>query len=130
MQERTNISKIKTGIIPVKQHFLGEKKTLDKEAICVFVATGFFLDQVTYYKEQKVLKPACIYDIDARTQEILSEESYFKWHYSPVDRPFKQIVDEFAELFETIIKEQVEDKKVIYRQKSGKTNKVFLKNKF
>ena len=98
------MTRIKTDIIPQKPTFIGERSTLDKKAICVFVATGFFLDQDTYYKEQQVLKPACKYEIDTTTHKILSEKTYFKWHYSPVDRPFKQIIDEFAELFETIIK--------------------------
>ena len=33
---------IKNPIIPSKPIFIGEKKTLDYEAICIFVATGFF----------------------------------------------------------------------------------------
>ncbi len=91
--------------------FIGEKKTLDYEAICVFAATGFFLDQDTYYKEQKALKPAHDYEIDG--DKILSERPYFKWHYAPIERPLTRVVKEFADLFETIIKEQVGDKNVI-----------------
>lgn len=130
MQEIDNISKFKTGIIPIEPTFVGYKQTLDKRAICIFMATGFFLDQDTYYKEQKVLKPGCKYEINTTTQKILSEEAYFKWHYSPVDRPFKQIVDEFAELFETIIKEQISDNKVILPLSGGldsRTQAVALK---
>ena len=98
-------------IIANASTFIGEKKTLDYEAICVFAATGFFLDQDTYYKEQKTLKPAYEYEIDGN--KILSERPYFKWHYSPIERPLTRVVKEFADLFEIIIKEQVGDKKVI-----------------
>ena len=54
----------KNQIIATKPTFIGEMKTLNYEAICVFAATGFFLDQDTYYKEQLALKPAHEYEID------------------------------------------------------------------
>ncbi len=101
----------KNPIIATKTTFIGEKKTLNYEAICVFAATGFFLDQDTYFKEQKALKPAHEYEMEGNT--ILSERPYFKWHYAPIERPLTRVVKEFADLFETIIKEQVGDKKVI-----------------
>ena len=107
----------KTPIIPNKAILVGEKKTLDHEAICVFVATGFFLDNDTYFKEQKALKPATSYTIDENT--IVTEAAYFKWHYTPVERSLNQIVQEFAQLFETIIKEQVENKTVILPLSGG-----------
>lgn len=130
LQETNNISKIKTGIIPVQQTFVGKKESLHKEAICIFVATGFFLDQDTYYKEQKVLRPACHYEINTAKQEVFSETPYFKWHYSPIERPFNEIVNEFTELFELIIKEQVADRKVILPLSGGldsRTQAVALK---
>jgi hypothetical protein len=107
----------KNPIIPNKSTFVGEKNTLDYEAICVFAATGFFLDDNTYYKEQKTLKPAHEYTID--TNKISSSKPYFKWHYTPVERPLNEIVKEFATLFEAIIKEQVGDKKVILPLSGG-----------
>lgn len=73
---------LKTPIIPNKSIFVGEKKTLNYEAICVFAATGFFLDQDTFFKELQVVKPASNYDIE--NNNIKNESAYFKWHYSPV----------------------------------------------
>ncbi|WP_339887758.1 asparagine synthase-related protein [uncultured Flavobacterium sp.] len=108
---------IKNKIIPSEPIFVGEKKMLDYEAICVFVATGFFLDDDTYFKELKVLKPATNYSVEK--DKIVAEESYFKWHYSPVDRPLKQIVQEFSVLFEAIIKEQVQNNTVILPLSGG-----------
>jgi asparagine synthetase B (glutamine-hydrolysing) len=107
----------KNPIIPDASIFRGTQKTLDYEAICVFAATGFFLDDDTYFKEQKVLKPATSYTIEEN--KIISEVTYFKWHYSPVERPLTQIVNEFAQLFEAIIKEQVQDKTVILPLSGG-----------
>ncbi|MNF54106.1 Asparagine synthase [compost metagenome] len=111
------IKRIITDIIPSQSTFVGEPKTLDYQAICVFAATGFFLDQDTYYQEQKVLQPARNYQIENNT--ILSEEPYFEWHYTPIERPLSQIVQEFAVLFESIIKEQVGDQKVILPLSGG-----------
>lgn len=107
----------KNPIIPNASIFMGTQKTLDYEAICVFAATGFFLEDDTYFKEQKVLKPATSYNIEEN--KIVSETTYFNWHYSPVERPLKQIVQEFEQLFETIIKEQVKDKTVILPLSGG-----------
>jgi hypothetical protein len=107
----------KSPIIPNKATFVGEKKTLDYKAICIFAATGFFLDDDTYYKEQKALKPAHEYQIES--DNIVTEKPYFKWHYSPVERPLSQIVSEFAALYETIIKEQVGNKRVILPLSGG-----------
>ncbi len=110
---------LKTPIIPTKSTFFGKKSALDYKAICVFVATGFFLDQDTYYTEQKVLKPGYDYEIDEVSKEIISEKPYFKWHYTPRERTLSQITSEFAVLFETIIKEQISDKKVILPLSGG-----------
>jgi hypothetical protein len=107
----------KTDIIPSKPNLIGSKTTLDQKAICVFAAAGFFLDQDTYFKEQKALKPAHEYQIDEDV--IISAKPYFKWHYSPIERPFEQIVQEFAALFEKIIDEQVGDRKVILPLSGG-----------
>lgn len=108
---------IKTDVIPSKPTFIGQEEKLDHKAICVFAATGFFLDDDTYYEKQKVLKPAHSYQIE--NNSAVSVESYFQWHYSPVERPLEQIVQEFAQLFETIIAEQVGDKKVILPLSGG-----------
>lgn len=109
--------KVRTSIIPSKPTFVGFEKTIDKKAICIFAATGFFLDQDTYFEEQKVLRPGFDYTIEEG--KITAQSQYFKWHYNPVERPFEQVVKEFAELFETIIHEQVGDKKVILPLSGG-----------
>ena len=51
---------IKTPIIPTHQHIVNVEETpvLDKKAICIFAATGFFLDTDTYWTNKKVLSPA------------------------------------------------------------------------
>lgn len=108
---------IKSKIIPSKAFFIGEESSLDRKAICIFAATGFFLDDDTFFKDKKVLKPAKEYQIEG--EKIISANTYFKWHYSPIDRSFEQVVNEFAELFENIIKEETSGKKIILPLSGG-----------
>ncbi len=110
---------IKTDIIPFVLHFIGKKDSIDRKAICIFAATGFFLDDDTYFVGQKALRPATNYTLSDDNNSIVKEETYFKWHYTPIERPFDQIVDEFTSLFETIIDEQVKDKNVILPLSGG-----------
>ena len=109
---------IKTNIIPSKPIFIGEKTNLDYKAICVYTALGFFLDDDSYFVEQKALKPATHYTFDTQ-HKVVSETVYFQWNYNPIERSFDQVVAAFTELFETIIQEQVQDKKVILPLSGG-----------
>jgi hypothetical protein len=114
------LKSIKTQIIPSKQQFftIDAPKELDVKAICSFAATGFFLDDDTYWKHQKVLQPASDYSFDANGT-LLSSAPYFKWHYTPRSISFEQVLDEFEVLFDTIIKKQTHGKKVILPLSGG-----------
>ena len=113
------MNKIKTTIIPINPNFyqLETKKELDLKAICFFIATGFFLDTDTYWKNKKVLKPAHIHTFE--NNQLIHSEPYFKWHYSPRDITFEQALEEFTDLFEKIIQEHTKDKKVILPLSGG-----------
>lgn len=122
---------VKTPIVPLENIFAKNNKahTLHKEAICVFLATGFFLDTDTYWKDKIVLKPATINHID--NQGVLKQSKpWFKWHYTPRDITFDQTLKEFTALFHSIIDEQVGNKKVILPISGGldsRTQAVALK---
>ena len=120
----------RNNIIPVKPLFQGVRKNIDKKAVAIFTATGFFLDQDTYYKEQRALKPGHNYSVD-QFGNYDEGTPYFNWSYNPIDRPFDQIVEEFKQLFEEIIKEQTNGVKVILPLSGGldsRTQAVALKN--
>ncbi|MEP5934969.1 MAG: asparagine synthetase B family protein, partial [Winogradskyella arenosi] len=108
---------IKTPIIPIQPTFVGTPNSLDYKAICIFSALGFFLDNDTYFLEQKALKPGHVYNIEGDT--IVNETPYFSWHYTPKERSFSQVVLEFGTLFESIIKEQTQGKQVILPLSGG-----------
>lgn len=110
---------VQTPILPVAPYFVGNPQKLDYRAICVFAATGFFFDQDTYFEGQKVLRPGTHYTLDSEKGTVLSEEPYFEWHYAPVERSFETVVQEFATLFESLIAEQVADRKVILPLSGG-----------
>lgn len=105
---------MKNPIIPVNQQIIkveGEHK-LDYKAICCFAVIGFFLDNDTYYEDEKVLRAASTFH-DGK------EEIYFKWFYDPVERKLDDIVDEFAAIFEGISNRLLEGKKIILPLSGG-----------
>ncbi len=114
--------KITTSIIPEKQTVVaikGEPKSLDLKAICVFIATGFFLDDDTFWKHKKVLRPGTENVLDENGY-LVSSSQYFNWVYNPDETlSFSDTVDAFGELFEGVINRQVEDKKVILPLSGG-----------
>lgn len=111
---------IKTNIIPVQPTFAKVKAAheLDYEAICIFAATGFFLDQDTYWKDEKVLRPGHTTTLDD-DGFIVKSTPWFKWHYTPRDISLSHAVTEFTNLFETIVNEQSQNKKVILPLSGG-----------
>ena len=108
--------KNRIDIIPDTNYFYGEKSELDYKAICIYAATGFFLDNDTYFLNEKIIRPACDYSTE---NGILVEKPYFKWKYQPRDITLKQATEEFLELFENIIRDQTGDKKVILPLSGG-----------
>lgn len=110
----------KTPIIPEKQTFakVDAPHELDLKAICVFSAIGFFLDDDTYWKDMKVLRPASHHTYDAQGK-LIESLPWFKWHYSPRDISFEQALDEYSHLFETIMAEQAYQKTVILALSGG-----------
>lgn len=99
---------IKTNIIPTHQEFVKVRAPheLDRKAICIFAATGFFLESDTYWKDQKILPPGTVNTIDAEGYWVDSKP-WFQWHYTPRNISFDQAVKEFTTLFHTICKEQI-----------------------
>ncbi len=112
---------IKSPILPSKQHFA---KMSDQphephlEAICVFIATGFFMGSDTYWKDIVCLLPAHDHDIDAKGY-LLDSNPNFNWHYTPREISFEDTLDEYIQLLTTVTKEQVGDQPVILPLSGG-----------
>lgn len=111
----------KTPIIPIHQQFAKRKNAkheIDKKAICVYMASGFFLGDDSFYKDEQVLQPGMNYQLNA-DKEIQSSSAYFKWHYEPRHISFQTAVDEYTDLFEQIVKEQTNNKPVLLPLSGG-----------
>lgn len=111
---------LKTSIIPTHQQFVKVHAAheLDKKAICVFAATGFFLGTDTYWQDLKVLAPATINTIDD-DGFLIESKPWFEWYYEPRDISFETALEEFTELFERICAEQSGDKRVLLPLSGG-----------
>ena len=78
---------------------------IDFESICYWLSTGFFLGTTTFFKNQ-FFSPG-------------TREMEWNWHYTPRDISFDQAVDEFTHLFETLILNYTEGKKIILPLSGG-----------
>ena len=124
---------ITTPIIPTKQTFVkvpNEEHELDLEAICMFIATGFFLDNDSYWKDKVCLSSAHNHTIDEQGF-LLDSKPWFKWHYTPRDITFEKALFEYKDLLTTIVKEQVGNSQVILPLSGGldsRSQALILKN--
>ena len=71
------------------------------------------LDDDTFFKEIKTLKPATEYQINDKN-EIISEQKIWNWHYSPLERSFENTLDEFSSLFNRLIIDSTKKKMFYY----------------
>jgi hypothetical protein len=124
---------IKTPIVPMRQTFamkVNEQNELNLEAICIFIATGFFLDNDSYWKDEVCLSPAHNHTIDEQGF-LIDSKPWFNWHYSPRDITFEKALIEYQDLLTTIVKEQVGNSQVILPLSGGldsRSQALILKN--
>ncbi len=112
---------IKTPILPSKQQFVkraNQPHELDLEAICVFMATGFFMGGDTYWKDEVCLLPGHNHIIDDEGF-LVNSKPWFHWHYTPRAITFEDTLEEYIQLLTTITKEQVGDNPVILPLSGG-----------
>ena len=117
-------------IIPVDQIFYNTRNReviqwknlkeldLDYRAMAIFSVFGFMLDDDTFYNDIKVCKPSTDYQINENNQ-IISQQKTWNWHYSPKERSFNGIVDEFSHLLNDLIKKKINDKSILLPLSGG-----------
>ncbi|MEM5564584.1 asparagine synthase-related protein [Psychroserpens sp. AS72] len=112
---------INTPIIPAKLQFIKKadaEHTLHLEAICIFMATGFFMDEDTYWHDLVCLSPAHQHELDEQGYLIKSTPS-FQWHYTPREITFETALEEYIDLLTKITRKQVGDSPVILPLSGG-----------
>lgn len=91
-------------IIPIDLYQGSKGKNLDFEAICFYAATGFFGENDTFWTDRK-------------WNHLNFDQQ--PWEYKPREITLEKAVDEFAELFHNIVKDQVGNSKVILPLSGG-----------
>ncbi|MGS2726873.1 asparagine synthase-related protein [Psychroserpens sp. BH13MA-6] len=123
---------IQTAILPTEHQFvkLQKEHQMHLEAICVFIATGFFMDDDTYWKDQKCLSPGHIYHMDDNGF-FVDKKPWFHWSYEPEDSSFEDTLEAYIQLMTSTIKSQIGDKDVILPLSGGldsRSQALFLKD--
>lgn len=111
---------LRTPILPSKQQFAKRNvpHELNYKAICIFAATGFFLDDDTYWNDEVCLLPAHDHILDDNDY-LIESKPWFHWHYTPRNISFEQALNEYTTLLTKITKEQVGNKAVILPLSGG-----------
>jgi len=114
------MKKIRNPIIPITQRYYTKTdvRKIDYKAICYFAAIGFFLDDDTFWTNKKVMKPFTEYQLDD-LGNIENSNAYFSWHYSPRNVSFDDVVDEFSEIMNSLVEENLAGRKVILPLSGG-----------
>ena len=111
-------------IIPIEQTFYNKNSNklinwephsqyeLDLSAISSFIALGFMLADDTFFREIKVLQPSTKYTIDTK-KCINNLQKTWQWHYNPSDRSFDDALEEFSNLFERLIVNNIKNKHIL-----------------
>lgn len=94
----------RSDIIPKVQVRTGSKDELDIESICLFLSLGFFPGCRTFYRGLRQHASASVTVTD-ETGNVVSSSRHFEWHHTPREISFSQAVDEYADLFETLVAE-------------------------
>lgn len=92
------------SIIPTRGFPTQTGHVLDKKALAYFASSGFFFENDSYWQEMK-------------WKGLRFDDS--PWHYQPRDISLTQAVDEFKELFEDIVKEQINNRKPLLALSGG-----------
>lgn len=113
--------KIKTNILPNKHEFAKKKgvsRELDFKAICIFAATGFFMDDNTFWKDEICLRPGTEYEIDDNGY-VVNSSQWFNWYYEPKEVSFTDSLEAYSFLIEDILVSQIQDNPVILPLSGG-----------
>ncbi len=111
----------KTPILPIKQVFYQKPDytgIINLKALCIYITTGFFFDQDTFFKNEVCLSPANEHLFNDNGL-LVKSTPWFEWHYSPRDISFEMVLEEYIQLFTQIIKEQIKASKVILPLSGG-----------
>jgi len=91
---------------------INSQNELDLKSIVTFCSMGFMLEKDTYFKGIKVIQPSSQYTLD-KHNKILEMKAGWEWYYKPQDRSFNDVVEEFSNIFESIVIESTKNKSIL-----------------
>ena len=81
-------------------------KTISKESFDCFIDLGYLLEDNTWFKNIKLIKPATIMEFNLNTKK-LSQKYYWKWsEIKPSNLSFDQAVDKVGSIFIDAVKKR------------------------
>lgn len=94
-------------------------KTLNLESFDCFMQLGYLLDENTWFKHMKLIKPATIIEYDLKSDSI-KQRHYWSWsEIEPSDLSFNDAVDRLGELFIQAVSKRFNPKEKIGISLSG-----------
>lgn len=94
-------------------------KTISKESFDCFIDLGYLLEDNTWFKNIKLIKPATIMEFDLNTKK-LSQKYYWKWsEIKPSNLSFDEAVDKVGFIFIDAVKKRFNPNEEITLALSG-----------
>ena len=95
------------------------KREFDWEGIASFFTFGYFLQDRTYYRDVKIIKPSTHIMLN-ESGKIIYHSQDWNWKYQPnLSRTFDDSVDEFAQIFHSVMAEQTSGKNIAFPLSGG-----------
>ncbi len=92
---------------------------LDWEGLTSFFGFGFFAADRTHFAGVRILRPATHYRLD-RQGRLLAEERTWQWRHEPdTSRSYDETVDEFAELFTSVMRDMAAGGRIAFPISGG-----------
>ena len=90
---------------------------LDYKSISYWLATGFFFGMKNYFINNRKVKK--LIPINSTLNGIRKEKKDWEWHYTPREVSLMQVVDEYTNLFESLILDHTKEKNIILPLSGG-----------
>ena len=83
------------------------RKQLDWTALRTFFGQGFFPGNKTFFRDVQILRPASHYVFD-HAGNMVEDKRYWQWWHEPnSNRTYEETVEEFADLFQEVMRDHL-----------------------
>jgi|GEM_PF-629013 len=87
-------------------------RQLDWKGLAGFFAFGFFPQDLTYYQDVRILRPASHFTFNKKGQ-LIEEKRYWQWYHHPdLKRSYAITVEQYAQIFEQVMLDNLGQHKI------------------